>query len=132
MPLILSRASDDAGVIDALRAGADDYLTKPFRPGELLARLEAHLRRTAQLDRPPEMLWGGMSIDYAARVVRCDGGREIRLTPIEYRLPWATLRTRSTLKTSVRPTAAKKIKAALSKLSSSRWMIAFDIGLRLP
>ena len=90
-PIIVVRArSEDRDKVEALDAGADDYLTKPFSIDELLARLRAALRRR-QLDdtglAPQESVYrnGNLSIDYAAGCVYRDD-REIHLTPIEYKL----------------------------------------------
>ena len=91
MPIIvLSARTDDADKIGALDAGADDYLTKPFSVGELLARLrttERHLSYRADDAAPQESVFvnGGLSIDYAAGTVSLDGS-ELHLTPMEYRL----------------------------------------------
>jgi two-component system KDP operon response regulator KdpE len=96
MPLIvMSRVSDEDRIVDAFTAGADDYITKPFRPGEFVARLEAQLRRAITRDEPVIMC-DDTRVDLAARVVRRDG-REIRLTPIENRLLSALARNRGRL-----------------------------------
>jgi two-component system, OmpR family, KDP operon response regulator KdpE len=93
MPLIVvSHVSDEARIVDAFTAGADDYVTKPFRPGELVARLAAHLRRATTRDEPV-IVSGGVHVDLAAQVVRRDG-REIRLTQIEYKLLSSLVRNR--------------------------------------
>ena len=90
MPIIvISARSEDADKVEALDAGADDYLTKPFSVDELLARLRVALRRlntegqTAQESAVYEN--GSLSIDYAAGCAYLSG-EEIHLTPIEYRL----------------------------------------------
>ena len=87
--IVLSARSDEADKIDALDAGADDYLTKPFGTGELLARVRANLRRprTASGAEEPEPVFrfGEVEVDRTARLVR-RAGAEVHLTPTEYRL----------------------------------------------
>ena len=87
--IVLSARSDESDKIAALDAGADDYLTKPFGVGELLARVRANLRRPRSNaeGRPDEALFsfGDVVVDRQARLVR-RAGAEIHLTPIEYRL----------------------------------------------
>ena len=86
--IVLSARSDEADKIAALDAGADDYLTKPFGVGELLARVRANLRRpraTTLEDADPVFRFGDVEVDRTARLVR-RGGAEVHLTPIEYRL----------------------------------------------
>ena len=90
MPIIvISARSEDPDKVEALDAGADDYLTKPFSVDELLARLRVALRRlntegqTGQESAVYEN--GNLSIDYAAGCAYLSG-EEIHLTPIEYRL----------------------------------------------
>jgi two-component system KDP operon response regulator KdpE len=98
MPLIVvSHVSDEDRIVDAFAAGADDYVTKPFRPRELVARLEAHLRRATTHDEPV-IVSGGVSVDLAAQVVRRDE-REVRLTPTEYKLLSTLARNRGRLLT---------------------------------
>ncbi len=82
--LVLSVRDGEAEKIAALDAGADDYVTKPFSTGELLARLRALLRN--RLDRPsepPEQVIGPLSVNFASRTVRLEG-REVRLTRKEF------------------------------------------------
>jgi two-component system KDP operon response regulator KdpE len=100
MPIVmLSHTSDEDQVIEALGAGANDYVGKPFRPRELVARLEAHMRRTSLEDNDPVLvLSDGVRIDLAARRVHRDDD-EIKLTPIEYRLLSALVRARGRLLT---------------------------------
>ncbi|NNM81423.1 MAG: response regulator [Burkholderiales bacterium] len=85
--IVLSARSEESGKIDALDAGADDYLTKPFGTGELLARIRAALRRKSIVSMDTGSLFevGGLCIDLEKRRVMLDAS-EIHLTPIEYRL----------------------------------------------
>jgi two-component system, OmpR family, KDP operon response regulator KdpE len=83
--LMLSALDDERKKVRALERGADDYLTKPFAPAELIARLRAVLRRADRSADRPTVVIGGLEVDLAERVVRADG-REVRLTPIEYDL----------------------------------------------
>jgi two-component system KDP operon response regulator KdpE len=85
--IVLSARGQERDKIQALELGADDYLTKPFSAGELIARIRVALRHAARLkdDGGPLYEAGGLVVDMAARTVRLDG-LEIRLTPIEYKL----------------------------------------------
>ena len=84
--VVLSARSDEQVKIDALDAGADDYLSKPFGIGELQARLRVVLRRHASLAQPdPVYQFSNISVDLASRRITRDGA-EIHLTPIEFRL----------------------------------------------
>ena len=86
--IVLSARTDESDKIDALDAGADDYLTKPFGTGELLARVRANLRRprtAAGGEEAAVFQFGEIEVDRAARLVRREG-REVHLTPTEYRL----------------------------------------------
>ncbi|MCC6352430.1 MAG: response regulator [Verrucomicrobiae bacterium] len=83
--LIASIREQTEEKILALNAGADDYVTKPFNSAELVARLQAVLRRGDPSAQTPEYAGGGLRVDFAARAVRV-AGREVRLTPIEYAL----------------------------------------------
>jgi two-component system KDP operon response regulator KdpE len=93
--VVLSARADETDKIAALDAGADDYLTKPFGVGELLARVRANLRRprggsgesSAQVSNEADPLFrfGEVEVDRQARLVRRNGN-EVHLTPIEYRL----------------------------------------------
>ncbi|MBS0448927.1 MAG: two-component system response regulator KdpE [Proteobacteria bacterium] len=84
--IVLSARSDEADKIAALDAGADDYLTKPFGVGELLARVRVAQRRHArQDDASPLVRFGAVEVDLAARRVT-RRGEPVHLTPIEYRL----------------------------------------------
>jgi two-component system, OmpR family, KDP operon response regulator KdpE len=84
--LILSARGEERVKIQALDAGADDYLTKPFGAGELLARVRALWRRSQRgADAEPAFGFGDVAIDFAARRVT-KAGRPVRLTPLEFRL----------------------------------------------
>ena len=86
MPIIvLSAVGDEAEKVRALEAGADDYVTKPFGPRELAARLSAILRRSEPEPDEPVQTFDGLEVDLAAHRVRRDG-EEVHLTPIEYNL----------------------------------------------
>ena len=83
--VVLSVRGEDADKIAALDAGADDYLTKPFSSGELLARIRVALRHAARPADQPVIATGDLVVDVAHRAVTLNG-REISLTPIEYML----------------------------------------------
>jgi two-component system KDP operon response regulator KdpE len=83
--LVLSAVGDEREKVRALDAGADDYVTKPFGTDELLARLRAVLRRSAEAGGSPRVELGELTIDIADRRVT-RGGEEIHLTPIEFEL----------------------------------------------
>lgn len=84
--LILSARSEETSKIEALDAGADDYLTKPFSIGELLARVRALIRRHVRQQEPsPQTSFGRIRIDFSRREVFKDN-EPLHLTPIEYRL----------------------------------------------
>ncbi len=83
--IILSVRGSESDKIAALDAGADDYLTKPFGVGELLARLRAALRRSAQPAGEPVFTNGDLKVDLTRRLVTV-AGHEVQLTPNEYDL----------------------------------------------
>ncbi len=83
--IILSVRGQETDKISALDAGADDYLTKPFGVGELLARMRVAVRRTAQTTTGPVFTNGDLIVDLARRAVSV-AGREIQLTPTEFDL----------------------------------------------
>ena len=94
MPIIvLSAVGDEVEKVRALEAGADDYVTKPFGSRELVARLQATMRRAGAVADEPVLVAGDLEIDLAARVVRRDG-EEVHLTPIEFSLLAALARNR--------------------------------------
>jgi two-component system KDP operon response regulator KdpE len=88
--VVLSAVDDEEQKVRALDAGADDYLLKPFGPRELVARLNAILRRAGAGGGHPRLGSDGFEIDLAARVL-WSHGEEIHLTPIEFRLLHALL-----------------------------------------
>ena len=83
--IVLSAVGDEREKVRALDAGADDYVTKPFGPDELLARLRAVLRRTESDEGDPRVVSGELVIDLAGRQVSRDGD-QVHLTPIEFDL----------------------------------------------
>ena len=84
--LVLSARSDEQDKIKALNLGADDYLVKPFSMGELVARVNAHMRRwQVGYEAPSQIELGNVSIDLTQRQVK-KNGKDVHLTPIEYRL----------------------------------------------
>jgi two-component system KDP operon response regulator KdpE len=93
--IILSGRTDSADKVDALDAGADDYLTKPFGVDELMARLRAVSRRATPADDNPIVTFGLATVDLAARRVTLSDGAsriEVRLTPTEWHLLEVMLR----------------------------------------
>jgi two-component system, OmpR family, KDP operon response regulator KdpE len=96
--IVLSAVGDEEAKVRALAAGADDYVTKPFGPRELVARLEANLRR---IDPGPEeavVRTNGLEVDLARRTVHADG-EEVHLTPTEFDLLRLLVRNRGRLMT---------------------------------
>jgi two-component system KDP operon response regulator KdpE len=85
--IVISARGRETDKVEALDAGADDYLTKPFGASELLARIRVALRHARQAGGSAEPLLeiGSLRVDLARREVTIEG-REVRLTPIEYRL----------------------------------------------
>ncbi|MFZ1059305.1 MAG: response regulator [Candidatus Rokuibacteriota bacterium] len=85
--VVLSARGQERDKVAALDAGADDYVSKPFGPGELLARIRVALRHAAGIGRPEEAAFsvGDLQVDLARRRVTLVG-QEVHLTPIEYRL----------------------------------------------
>jgi two-component system KDP operon response regulator KdpE len=84
--VVLSSRDDEAGKVQALDLGADDYVTKPFGMEELLARMRAALRHQLQVQgERPLFRVGDLSVDLVRRIVRL-GDREVKLSPKEYDL----------------------------------------------
>lgn len=81
--IMLTVQEDESEKIKALDSGADDYITKPFSMGELLARIRVALRHAAKTEDEPVIVLGDLSIDFARRLVTLSG-KEVKLTPIEY------------------------------------------------
>jgi len=104
--LVVSGRSESWDKVEALDAGADDYVTKPFSADELLARIRALSRRTQAAADEPVVSFGDVSVDLSARVVT-RAGAQVRLTPTEWRLLEVLLRhhdrlvSRETLLTEV-------------------------------
>ena len=92
--VVLSARGEERDKIKALDAGADDYVSKPFAPGEVSARIRANLRRAAVLDKndaAETVNFGNISVSLAARRILV-GGSEVHLTPNEYKLLQVLLR----------------------------------------
>lgn len=83
--IVLSVRERDADKIGALDAGADDYLTKPFSMGELLARIRVAIRHASKTGGLPVLTFSDLSIDLARRIVLLDR-EELKLTPTEYEI----------------------------------------------
>lgn len=83
--LVLTVRDDEAGKVFALDHGADDYVTKPFGIGELMARIRVALRHVAHQSEEPVVTTGPLTLDIAKRTVTLSG-EPVRLTPIEYDL----------------------------------------------
>ncbi|MCI9466042.1 MAG: response regulator transcription factor [Ruminiclostridium sp.] len=81
--LFLTASGDEASVVTGLNIGADDYITKPFRPRELLARIGAALRKAGQV--PAVFTIQNLTVDMVNGLVKKEG-RELFLSPLEYRL----------------------------------------------
>jgi two-component system KDP operon response regulator KdpE len=96
--LVLSAIGEEEEKVRALEAGADDYVTKPFGPRELVARLEAALRRAGGGSEQPVLRADGLELDLAAHAVRLEG-KDVHLTPIEFVLLRALMANRGRLLT---------------------------------
>jgi two-component system, OmpR family, KDP operon response regulator KdpE len=97
MPIVvLSGIEEEEQKVLALEAGADDYVTKPFAPRELVARLHAVFRRVAENGEEARISYGELEIDLAAHAARL-AGRPLRLTPTEFNLLVVLARNRGRL-----------------------------------
>jgi len=96
--IVLSAVGDEEAKVRALAAGADDYVTKPFGPRELVARLQANLRRIAPDPEEALVRVDGLEVDLARRTVRVDG-QDVHLTPTEFDLLRQLVRNRGRLMT---------------------------------
>jgi two-component system KDP operon response regulator KdpE len=96
--LVLSAIGEEEEKVRALEAGADDYVTKPFGARELVARLQAALRRAGSGPEEPAIRVDGLEVDLSARTVSVDGA-EVHLTPIEFDLLRTLARNRGRLMT---------------------------------
>ena len=84
--IVLSARDDQAGKVEALDAGADDYVTKPFGMDELLARIRAALRRAAPRPDSAIIATADFTVDLAAKRLTNAAGEDVRLTPIEWHM----------------------------------------------
>jgi two-component system KDP operon response regulator KdpE len=116
--LVLSAIGDEEEKVRALEAGADDYVTKPFASRELVARLEAALRRVAPQQEESMVLVDSLEVDLAARSVRVDG-EDVHLTPIEYDLLRVLLRNRGRLMTHRARLPLRGLRASPAPLSAA-------------
>jgi two-component system KDP operon response regulator KdpE len=99
MPIIvLSAVGDEDAKVRALQAGADDYVTKPFGPRELIARLQANMRRTGSEPEEAVISADGLTVDLHRRIVERDGV-DVHLTPKEFDLLRMLIRNRGRLMT---------------------------------
>lgn len=96
--IVLSAVGEEDEKVRALAAGADDYVTKPFGPRELVARIEAALRRAGQHPDEPVLRAEGLELDLGAHVARRDG-IDVHLTPKEFELLRVLMRNRGRLMT---------------------------------
>jgi two-component system KDP operon response regulator KdpE len=90
--IVLSGRADSTDKVEALDAGADDYVTKPFGMEELLARMRATARRASPREELPQVKLGDRIVDLAAKRVSRDGAADIHLTPTEWHLLEVLLR----------------------------------------
>ncbi len=97
--MVLSARGQEGQKVEALDAGADDYVTKPFGMDELLARLRAATRRAAPSSDEPVVATDAFTVDLAAKQVSLPSGDVVRLTPTEWQLLEALARNRGRLVT---------------------------------
>ena len=97
--IVLSARENEAAKVQALDAGADDYVTKPFGMDELLARLRAAVRRGSPTTDVPAVSTDDFTIDLAAKRASCANGEELRFTPTEWQLLEVLIRNRGRLVT---------------------------------
>jgi two-component system, OmpR family, KDP operon response regulator KdpE len=83
--IVLSVKNAEDDIVSLLNLGADDYMTKPFNTGELVARIQVALRHSTPIENDLIMKAGGLEMDVSGRIVLLHG-REIKLTPTEYSL----------------------------------------------
>ena len=95
--ILLSAKSEDTDKIFGLTAGADDYVTKPFNPSELMARVKSQLRRYTTLGsigkQNGEIVINGLCVNTESKTVKVDG-ENVRLTPVEYKILELLVRNR--------------------------------------
>ena len=95
--ILLSAKSEDTDKIFGLTAGADDYVTKPFNPSELMARVKSQLRRYTTLgsigQQNGEIVIDGLCVNTESKTVKVDG-ENVRLTPVEYKILELLVRNR--------------------------------------
>ncbi len=83
--VMLTAKTADEEKIKGLDLGADDYVTKPFNPGELLARIRASLRRVEDEDQPKELTYGDLTVNFARKEVLLDN-EPVDITPTEFKI----------------------------------------------
>jgi DNA-binding response OmpR family regulator len=84
--ILLTVREDEDDIVFGLKSGADDYVLKPFSPRQLIARIEAVLRRAGKAAQPAVQQAGDLTLDQSLRAVAIQGGQPVPLTPLEYRL----------------------------------------------